>query len=305
MRPLLDDGDFQLYQGDAREVLPQLNAEVDCCITSPPYFRLRDYDTGKQIGLEDSIDEYLVALCQVFDAVGQLLTPAGSLWVVIDDSYAGGGNYRGIHSEFTLTEKQRSNGGARGVSQKLGGIKELPAKNLCLIPHRFALDMQARGWYVRQEVIWHKPNTMVESAKDRCTRAHEYIFHFTRQPHYWWNHVAMQEPANWDRWGRQTPLKDYWPTGTEGRETRNTRSVWTVPTANYPEAHYAVFPDKLVANMLNATCPPLGIVLDPFMGSGTVARVARVMRRRAIGVELSPDYCEQIVRNTSQLAFDA
>jgi DNA modification methylase len=304
--PLIQDADFTLYQGDAREVLAELPADsVDTVVTSPPYYRLRDYEVEGQIGLESSLRVYISVLTAVFLEVLRVLKPTGSLWLVIDDSYAGGGNYRGVKSEETLTAKQRSNGGARGVSQALGGIKDFPDKSLCLIPHRLAIALQESGWWVRQEAIWAKPNPMTESARDRCTRQHEYIFHLTKNPHYFWNWGAAQEPAAWERWGKQTNAKGYWPGETPARETRNMRSVWDFPSANYPEMHFAVFPHKLVARCLALSTPLKGTVLDPFMGSGTVAVVARQMGFETIGIELSEKYCEQIRRNTGQLSLTA
>jgi DNA modification methylase len=299
---VVNDVDFQLYQGDAHEVLRELPSEsVDTVVTSPPYYRLRDYGVEGQIGLEDTLRVYISVLTAVFLEVLRVLKPTGSLWLVIDDSYAGGGNYRGTHSEQTLTAKQRSNGGARGVSQALGGIVELPPKNLCLIPHQLVLSLQESGWWVREEIIWHKPNPMVESARDRCTRAHEFIFHLTKRPSYFWNWLAAQEPAAWERWGEQTNAKGYWPGSTEARETRNMRDVWSFPTANYPETHFATFPPELVARCLSLTTPSYGgVVLDPFMGSGTVAVVGRQLGHKVVGIELSPAYCELIAQRTGQ-----
>ena len=309
---------IKLLQGDCRDVLKTLpDCSVHCCVTSPPYFGLRDYGCAGQIGLEPTPDAYVAELVAVFREVKRVLRYDGTLWLNLGDSYAGGGNYRGVNSEATLSDKQRSNGGARGVSQLLGA-KNTPGckpKDLIGIPWRVAFALQSDGWYLRQDIIWHKPNPMPESVTDRCTKAHEYIFLLAKSPRYYYDAEAVKEKQTestvaraaygWN--GRTDDNSNGARTGSTFKRMaesgekigtipadglRNKRTVWTVSTKPYREAHFATFPPDLIQPCIRAGCPAGGTVLDPFGGSGTTGEVAASEGRNAILVELNPAYVE-------------
>jgi DNA modification methylase len=259
---------FKIIPGDCLEVLKTLPAEsVHCCVTSPPYWGLRDYGVDGQIGLEKTPELFVSKMVEVFREVKRVLRDDGTLWLNLGDSYAGGGNYRGIDSEATLSDKQRSNRGARGLSQALGGKVPdgMKAKDLCGIPWLVAFALRADGWYLRSDIIWHKPNPMPESVTDRPTKSHEYIFLLTKSPKYYYDAEAVKEPVSdtpgaqaWRRifdptkQGKEAILKDAGiKGGNDGRRdpnatSRNKRSVWTVATAPFSGAHFATFPPKLI-----------------------------------------------------------
>jgi DNA modification methylase len=300
-----------IYQGDCLDILPTLEANtIQCCVTSPPYYGLRDYGVDGQIGLESTPEAYVEKLVAVFREVKRVLRDDGTLWLSLGDSYAGGGNYRGVDSEATLSAKQRSNGGARGVSQLLGSAgKEigLAPKNLIGIPWRVAFALQSDGWYLRQDIIWHKPNPMPESVTDRCTKSHEYIFLLTKSARYFYDAAAVSEEATSNQGagvigrggqssakavgcnGRQ-PQQDHsgWM-GGDG-ETRNRRSVWTITTKPYKEAHFATFPEEIPRTCILAGSKKGDTILDPFSGAGTTGVVAEKLDRKYIGIELNPQY---------------
>jgi DNA modification methylase len=338
-----------IYNIDCLEGLKNLPANsVDCCVTSPPYYGLRDYGTAtwvggspncqhsvreevgfenckqstnrgnsknlpkgicpkcgairedNQIGLEDTPEAYISKLVEVFTEVYRILKPTGTLWLNIGDSYWGG------------------KGTIRPTDRKHEYIKP---KDLIGIPWMLAFELRRAGFYLRQDIIWHKPNPMPESVKDRCTKSHEYIFLLTKSARYYFDHEAILEPAAYD--GRNDTFykggeKDMnctaherWPNKIRGfvekeRQTglpsshlessiqtypaRNKRDVWSVCTKSEKESHFAVFPDTLIVDCIKAGCPEDGIVLDPFMGSGTTAVVARKLNRNYIGFELNPKY---------------
>lgn len=295
-----------VLQGDCRDVLKTLPDEsVHCCVTSPPYFSLRDYGVVGQMGLEATPEEFVAELVGVFREVRRVLRSDGTLWLNLGDSYAGGGNYRGIHSEGTLSAKQRSNGGARGVSQLLGA-KDTPGckpKDMIGIPWAVAFALRADGWYLRSDIIWSKPNPMPESVTDRPTKAHEYLFLLAKSQTYFYDAAAIADSAvalknrkgngkilnggEGRILGRATNphcgLGEHWtPDGT-----RNRRTVWEVTTQPTPMAHFATFPEALVEPCVLAGCPVGGTVLDPFAGSGTVGRVALSKGRQAVLIELN------------------
>lgn len=354
-----------LYCGDSLAVLKTLPPEsVQCCVTSPPYFGLRDYGVDGQIGLEKTPESYVSTLVDVFSEVRRVLRDDGTLWLNVGDSYAG---YHG-NKNTTYNEAPSNKGGyfenQRKSTVGVGGLKQ---KDLIGIPWRLAFGLQDAGWFLRCDIIWHKPNPMPESCKDRPTRAHEYIFMFSKARRYFYDWEAMQEPisaiANMGKF--QTPqslsfarsvceptrpgqtanqhrpnrmprpgidtrggnqgsggipivgkgnAKTFRGGGTytrgvsfcnsEGKEreshgnspnqslTRNTRSVWTIPTAPCPDAHFATFPPALAEKCIRAGTRHGDSVLDPFMGSGTTGMVARNMGRKWIGIELNPDYCD-------------
>jgi len=300
--------------GDCRETMRKWAAEgvkVQTCVTSPPYFGLRDYGHEGQIGLEQTPEEYIAAMVEVFRCVWDVLADDGTLWLNIGDSYY---NYRpgkgqslskqsfaNNHQDLLQTCARRGN--------KLEGLKE---KDLIGIPWMLAFALRADGWYLRQDIIWHKPNPMPESVRDRCTKAHEYIFLLSKSDKYFFDSEAMRErgvmTAGDSAGSRQRDTRSTHGVGggndginkakeklrqeliEKGYTTRNRRSVWTVTTKPYKGAHFATFPPDLIEPCILAGSRDGDIVLDPFMGSGTTAQVAVENNRRYLGCELNPDY---------------
>lgn len=266
-----------LLCGDAVKQLQALEDQsVNTCITSPPYFGLRDYGVEGQIGLEDTPEEYIDRLVEVFRDVRRVLRNDGTLWIVIGDSYNGSrGNHSSVH---------KNDAGFQGVAgEKYGcrgnGLKTLKRKDLIGIPWMLAFALRSDGWYLRQDIVWAKSNPMPEPVKDRCTRAHEYIFLLSKRKKYFFDHEAIMEQA-------AEGNKVYRADGK-----RNKRDVWTVPVCtSVKDAHFAVFPKELVESCVLAGCPEGGIVLDPFCGSGTTGIVACNNNRDFIGIELNPEY---------------
>lgn len=269
--------------GDCRETMrrwKEQGIKAQTCVTSPPYFGLRDYGHEGQIGLEETPQEYIFAMVEVFRCVWDVLEDDGTLWLNIGDSYNGSGGQ---------------------------GIKP---KDLIGIPWMLAFALRADGWYLRQDIIWHKPNPMPESVTDRCTKAHEYIFLMSKSQKYYYDHESIKDPVKQD-WGtRDRSDGKYHNEGTglqphsgleKSYEMANKRSVWTVTTKPYAGAHFAVFPQELIEPCIMAGAPMGGIVLDPFMGSGTTAQVAQHLGRQYIGCELNPAYMElQNIRTSQQ-----
>lgn len=316
---------IKLLQGDALALLKSLKPEcINTCITSPPYWGLRDYGMEGQLGLEKSPQEYVANLVEIFREVRRVLRDDGTLWLNLGDSYAGSG--RGGNPEAGT--KQGTNKGSQTIGVLYGrehdsaeaerrrlreqfdvlkssGIKQ---KDLVGIPWRVAFALQQDGWYLRQDIIWAKPNPMPESVRDRCTKSHEYLFLLSKQPKYYFDAAAIAEPATYA--GKVVTLGDKslsrgQATGmnidASGNgladsvtvaETRNKRSVWTIATKPFKEAHFATFPPDLVEPCVLAGCPEQGVILDPFAGSGTVGMVANKLNRHAILFELNPDYIE-------------
>ena len=357
-----------ILHGNNIETLKTIpDGSVDCCITSPPYYGLRDYGTGewvggdpncphrrmskfsektttghkqeelignvgdaiyktvcplcgairedKQIGLEETPEEYIDRLVQVFREVKRVLKPEGTLWVNIGDSYNG--------NKTGNTEVNKHKGAVTDSFKKKiwDGAKQ---KDLIGIPWLLAFALRNDGWYLRQDIIWHKPNPMPESVKDRCTKSHEYIFLLSKSPKYYFDYEAIQEEAickddrragmghiDYDgkRGGNQTSLGQQ--SFVSISEYRNKRDVWTVIPSHYKEAHFATFPEELVTPMLLAGCPKDGVVLDPFMGSGTTGAVAILNKRHYIGCELNKEYIEMANKRiadatkiANQITFD-
>ena len=257
--PLPGRGAVTLLDGDSAEVLKQVPADTfQACVTSPPYWSLRDYGIPGQIGLEASVQAYLDKLVGVFEEVRRVLRPDGTLWLNIGDSYTSGGR--------TWRAPDRKNP-IRAMEIRPPTPQGLKPKDLIGVPWRLALALQAAGWYLREDIVWYKPNCQPESVKDRPTRAHEYVFLFSKSEHY-----------------------HYDPEAVRGPNDRNLRSVWEIHTQAFPEAHFATFPPALVERCLLLGTRSGDAVLDPFVGSGTTAVVARDLRRGCLGIELNPGY---------------
>jgi DNA modification methylase len=289
----------KIYEGDCLTFLKQMPDNfIDCCVTSPPYYGLRDYGVDGQIGLDETPEQYVQKLVEVFREVRRVLKPEGTLWLNLGDSYASSTKGSGGPSS-----KQDSNAGSRYNPRKFNhGVKE---KDLMGIPWMVAFALRVDGWYLRQDIIWHKRNPMPESVTDRCTKSHEYIFLLAKSQKYYYDYEAIQEPSvaagELRRFNDPKKIERGMgkiPTGNESpdalpyeiKDNRNKRSVWTVNTKPYKDAHFAVYPEKLIVDCIKAGCPENGIVLDPFMGAGTTALVARKLNRNYVGIELNAEY---------------
>lgn len=318
-----------IHVGDCLEIMRRMDAcSVHTCVTSPPYFGLRDYGHDGQIGLEETPAQFVAKLVEVFAEVHRVLRDDGTLWLNLGDSYASGG--RKTRDADDKLPQRGSNTRAQDG---------LPDKNLIGIPWRVAFALQDFGWYLRQDIIWSKPNPMPESVTDRCTKSHEYLFLLSKSPRYYFDQGAIREQAaasSVARWAQNVDAQagsDRVPGKTNGAmkavggrsrrdsfsrsgvvgshvlpgqraaqhrgdrdeatfdtESRNKRSVWTVPTMPFKEAHFATFPERLIEPCVLAGAPAGGVVLDPFMGAGTTAVVAERLGRRWIGCELNPEY---------------
>lgn len=328
----------RIIKGDSRTALSSLpDGSVHCCVTSPPYYGLRDYGMAGQIGLEMSPDDYVDQLVSVFRQVRRVLRDDGTVWLNLGDSYAGGGNGGGsaqIGMRGPTDEKRRA---LRRQGRGVGG--DLKPKDLIGIPWMVAFALRADGWFLRQDIIWSKPNPMPESVTDRCTKAHEYLFLLSKSGSYYFDANAIKEPGAGspsdprNRWDRQDylipgqkPQKRLSRAHLPGNKThkgaaayeagdgkmrtkaglvdysarvaahpdqmmvRNRRSVWSVSTKPFREAHFATYPVDLVEPCILAGCPAGGVVLDPFFGAGTTGVAAGGLGRGCIGVELNPDY---------------
>jgi DNA modification methylase len=346
--------------GDCRDIMKRWAKEgvkVQTCITSPPYYGLRDYGTAtwiggdtscshkrdskasdktitghinlegavgdgiyksvcprcgavredKQLGLEETVDEYVKNMVDVFACVWDILADDGTLWVNLGDSYAGsngnGSVAQSLGQDKFVAFKSPTSGNGSG----------LRAKNLIGIPWRVAFALQEFGWNLRQDIIWSKPNPMPESVKDRCTKSHEYIFLLSKKPHYYFDNEAIKEPVK-DDWGTRDRTDGKYHTEgtglnphtglTKSYEMANKRSVWTVNTKPYKGAHFAVFPNELIEPMVMASTRVGDVVLDPFMGSGTTAEVAQLLNRKYLGCELNPAYTSLQFKRLRQQALE-
>lgn len=396
--------DYKIYQGDCLDVLKTLESEsVQTCVTSPPYFQLRNYGIDGQIGLEETPAEFVASLVAVFEEVKRVLRPDGTLWLNLGDSYAGSGrglNADGSHSSEGTDDKQSTNHGSldvgRAVNEKSfsknliekGAIgnawvkppKGLKQKDLIGIPWRVAFALQDAGWYLRQDIIWSKPNPMPESVTDRCTKAHEYIFLLTKNAKYYYDNEAIKTPlkdasvarliqdvesqngservpgksngnmkavakgrdrSNGNRNGEGASTLDYKNLSVVGRKDHsfhtsriegkewqpsmagsgvdghsgyfdaegnplcgvmaNKKSVWTVTTQPYRDAHFATFPEKLIEPCILAGSREGDVVLDPFNGAGTTGLVSLKHRREYIGIELNPAYIAIAEKRLSEI----
>lgn len=355
----------KVYNYDCIEGLRLMEDEsVDCCVTSPPYWGLRDYGTAEwiggnpdcphrretkksdktitghknfddmmgvgdsiyksvcplcgavrideQIGLEETPEQYVEKLVQVFHEVKRALKKDGTLWLNLGDSYNGSGKggsnpeYQVKHTEFGRLSKEKSR---FGMPTNVTGLKP---KDLVGIPWMVAFALRADGWYLRQDIIWSKPNPMPESVTDRCTKSHEYIFLLSKSPKYYFDNEAIKEDAitevnteirfGGNKYGDNESSKFQTYSGNVYNPTgkRNKRDVWAVNLKPFKESHFATFPEELITPCILAGCPKEGVVLDPFMGAGTTALVALRNRRNYIGYELNPEYCELIERRLEQ-----
>ena len=279
--------------------------------TEIPEYLHKFFKQAPQLGLESTPEEYVDNMINVFREVKRVLRDDGTLWLNLGDTYCGTGS-KGEYKD--PKHKDGRNGQTIALNTKIQGLKP---KDMVGIPWRVAFALQADGWYLRQDIIWSKPNAMPEPVTDRCTKSHEYIFLLSKSNHYYYDHNAIKEPYTepMNRWGG-TKLKadgeSMWDSGT-GHQTyrdrnmrpdengKNKRSVWTVNTKPFKKAHFAVFPEKLIEPCILAGCPKDGIVLDPFIGSGTTGKVARKYHRNFIGIELNKKYIDDIANDRTQV----
>ena len=283
--------------GDCRETLKTIDVKARMCVTSPPYYGLRNYgNEDRQIGMEQTPEEYIEQLVDVFRSVRDVLTDDGTLWLNIGDTYY---NYRSdgnYHKQPVSRTKQDLPDFSPVRGNKLHNLK---SKDLIGIPWMLAFALRADGWWLRQDIIWNKPNPMPESVKDRCTKSHEYIFLLSKSKQYFYDNEAIKEPVKQD-WGtRDRTNGKYHNPGSglaphsglsKSYDRKNKRSVWTVTNKPYKGAHFACFPPDLIEPCILAGSEENDIVLDPFMGSGTTAMVAKKHNRNYLGCELHEDY---------------
>ena len=288
----------QIIQGDCLKVLPTLPAEsVHCCVTSPPYLGLRDYGCEGQIGLESTPDAYVSKMVDVFLEVRRVLRDDGTLWLNLGDSYFNSRPGSGGKCVLPRAGKSMTEGRYHDAKRDFTGTGIKP-KDLIGIPWRVAFALQADGWYLRQDIIWHKPNPMPESVRDRCTKAHEYLFLLSKSARYFYDADAVKEstgkgggrPRQFGATKQEGTLRQDIGNTFIDNGARNRRSVWTVSTKPYSGAHFAVYPPELIRPCIRAGCPEGGTVLDPFNGSGTTGAVATQENRQYIGIELNPEY---------------
>lgn len=332
MRPYYADAHVTLHHGDALDVLRALpDQSVDCAVTSPPYFGLRDYGVDGQYGLESSPAEYVERMREVFGEVRRVLADDGTLWLNIGDSYASSGGTSGVGPNATVGSTLNQD------ETRTRPSSALPTKNLLGIPWRVAFALQDDGWVLRNDIIWAKPNGMPESVRDRLSSKHEYVFMFSKRPKYWFDLDAIREPLAYpedhpkNSWARDTKEADVpghtmrqhregrpgkgggtnlRPTGRQHLTPdtnggRNPGDVWTIPTQPFAEAHYAVMAPALAKRCVLAGCKPGGVVLDPFSGSGTTGMVAVQTGRKYVGIELSADNLDLSLRTRfAQPALD-
>ena len=303
----------EILDGDALERLRDLPDEtVDMCLTSPPYFGLRDYGINGQIGQEATPEEYVENLLRIFAEVNRVLKPTGTLWLNIADSYAGSCQGAGTKNP---SAKQHSNRGTQYMltamhRSKLLHVEGCKPKDMIGIPWMLAFALRDAGWYLRQDICWYKPNTMPESVKDRCTKSYEHIFLLAKRPKYYFNGHAIREPCSEasiadfkrrktldNKGGGKHSYEGVRPDLCRSRadyyaadQMRHARDVWMINTKPYRGAHFATFPEELAQRCILAGCPEDGLVLDPFMGSGTTAVVAQRLNRQYVGIELNPEY---------------
>lgn len=310
-----------ILHGDCLEQMKTLADEsVQTCVTSPPYWGLRDYGVEGQLGLEKTPDEYVAKMVEVFREVRRVLKDDGTLWLNLGDSYANAGGKSQPHRDSSGGIGNKGTRGTQPYHAAGGGFERpstvgsgLKPKDLVGIPWRVAFALQADGWYLRQDIIWHKPNPMPESVRDRCTKAHEYIFLLSKSDRYYFDSDAIKEPTVDKKGCGNTRQPRQVPGHAEGtlrhnlhkipvRETRNRRSVWTVTTKPFKGAHFATFPPDLIEPCILAGSKPDDVVLDPFFGAGTTGLVAKKHGRQCIGIEMNEEYLEIAKRRIDALA---
>ena len=296
---------YQLIHGDCLNILKTLSDKsINCCVTSPPYYGLRDYGVDGQIGMEHTPDEYVNKLVEIFREVRRVLRDDGTLWMNLGDSYCANATGSQGDGKSTIAGglKNQIEAGKR-PNKKGDGLKH---KDLIGIPWMVAFALRADGWYLRSDIIWSKPNPMPESVQDRPTKAHEYIFLLSKSQSYYYDNEAIAEAAIYvgdDRGSRTDNRRGTMCNSMSGitGSTRNKRTVWTVTTKPYAEAHFATYPPDLIQPCVIAGCPEGGAVLDPFNGSGTTGQVALQNGRKYIGIELNPEYIELTKRRLSKV----
>lgn len=296
---------IKFYLGDSLETLRKLDTEsINMCITSPPYWNLRDYGVKGQLGLESTFQEYITKLCNIFDEVRRVLRKDATCWINLGDTYGG--------MKKSNTENIKNPNVVTNTFVKQGGT----SKSLCQIPSRFAIEMSDRGWILRNEIIWYKPNAMPSSAKDRFTVDFEKLFFFVKNKKYCFETQLEPFCENSDmeyrktlrcgrKYGVKRPYKDNQPLSycnpVKKSKGRNKRTVWKINTKPFKGAHFAVFPEKLIEVPIKAGCPENGIVLDPFMGSGTVGVVCKKLNRKFIGIELNEEYAKIAIERINKV----
>lgn len=323
-----------VYQGDALQVLRHLPTGcVDCCVTSPPYYLLRDYGVQGQIGLEETPEDYIARLVDVFTEVRRVLKGRGTLWLNMGDSYVGSMKGAAKWAENAMNYKQGTNRGMLGARATVKRLKGYKSKDLLGIPWMLAFALRESGWYLRQDIIYNKSNPMPESVRDRFTKSHEYLFLMSKRKRYYFDAETVKEPAvgfdvspggstatlgnpqsrrrkgntpTFRGGGAYTDSRSFDNSGVKTRDSRgnvenatglrNRRDVWTITPDKCHKNLFATFPVELVRPCILAGCPPDGLVLDPFMGSGTTGVAARLLGRDYIGIELNPDYAEMARR---------
>ena len=288
----------KIIQGDCLSVLKTMESStVNCCVTSPPYYGLRDYGMSGQLGLEPTPEEYVANLVSVFREVWRVMKDDGTLWVNLGDSFCNSNGFARANKQW----QRDGRNSAPANDRKLDNLHAsgLKTKDLIGIPWMVAFALRADGWFLRSDIIWSKPNPMPESVSDRCTKSHEYIFLLSKSSRYYFNSESIKEKASPD-----TSVRDRDNTklnNCPGRtkmgglkvndyEFRNKRSVWTIATQPCKESHFATFPKELIRPCIKAGCPVDGIVIDPFLGSGTTACVCIEENRKYLGIELNPEY---------------
>lgn len=299
MMPYVQTDSFTLYLGDALEVVSSLpSGSVDCVVTSPPYFGLRDYGTPGQYGLESSPLEYVGNLRKLFGEMQRVLSDTGTLWLNIGDSYSAKRSYQVDQSKV-----QRSR-----IDGPYDTTNIVPAKNMLGIPWRLAFALQDDGWILRNDIIWHKPNAMPQSVRDRLSSRYEHIFLFSKSPRYYFDLDAIRVPYTGDRSpsrrsrnghvNKNNSIGTVYDAGDGGR---NPGDVWDIATRPFAEAHFAVYPHDLPDRCISAGCRPDGVVLDPFSGSGTTGAAALAHGRRYIGIDINQEYLDLSLSSDKRL----
>lgn len=301
----------KIYQGNALDVLKTFSDKsVNCCVTSPPYYGLRDYGVEGQIGNESTPEEYIRKLVEIFNEINRVLTDDGTLWLNISDSYAGSGKGRNKDGKPCKGHSiSRDNNTKFGGTLLKSKVESAKPKDLIGIPWMLAFALRDSGWYLRQDIIWAKGNPMPESVKDRCTKSHEYIFLFSKSKKYYFDNESIKEPAKYpyDKRGERNDSRRGLSMNSINGNTgayRNKRDVWFVNTKPCKEAHFAVFPDTLIEPCILVGCPENGIVIDPFIGSGTTGMVSKRNNRNYIGIELNSDYIDIANRRIERYRYN-